>query len=601
MMTAETASEQKDAEPSRAAPIGEAPDAEVSRSPIAPAAGWLGHEILLRPPNTSVRTLAMRRAQQTYGNSHVQRILSKSNAGAETARAVQLKCACGGTCPRCKAPEAGADSATAAVSAAGLSASAKQRLIRPKSVPDDGAKDAARTMGIESTASGREGYLTVGRYAPATAPGQSRSAPSSVGLVLSQPGDPYEVEADRVAEAVVAPDADVGTGVASRGDPGSRPASEGSRLGPSLKIGEAGATNDAPGAELALGSGRPLERPVRDFMESRFFRDFDRVRVHTDTAAAVSAHSLGAMAFTTGRDIVFAEGRYRPATGEGRKLLAHELTHVLQHEEGTGAGPLPAVRRTIDAAHSSITPAAVKPLSNQEITEQIGLVRAQLATIAPTSPEFATLQTNERLLQEEQVLRGVEQKAPAAGTAESDLDQRVARFKQTVLQTAIVRLTLNQQNLERRRAFLTSKLTPLQVQQESLGTVAADLEQTAVRNQAYWTFNEWAGEPSARRRWVLEHQIKGQYRACTGCHLMLRADELDKIDPIGGLAALTPAQRLGGMAGIGPARIPTSPSERAEHAPFGPQRRHRPPVPPRSAPNSSRWDPTATKSSRKMS
>ena len=383
--------------------------------------------------------------------------------------------------------------------------------------------------------------------------------------MLSQAGDPYEVEADRVAEAVVSPGHDAGPRGYACGGEGSRPGCDESKPGPLLRkaTGDV-ATSGNSVVHPALGSGRPLEPPVRDFMESRFSHDFGSVRVHTGPGPAAAAQSLDALAFTAGPDVVFAEGRYQPETADGRKLLAHELAHVVQQGEGAAAGPMPAVRRTIDAAHSTLTPAAVKPLTDQEIVEQLRLVRAQLATLAPTSLEYSTLQMNERLLQEEQVLRGVQQSAPAPGTEESDLDAQVARFKQAVLQTAVVRLTLNQQNLERWRAYLNSKLTPLQVQQESLGTTAADLEKTAAQTHASSTFNEWAGDPSARRRWVLEQQIQGRYRACTGCHLIVRADELDKIDPMGGDAALTPAQRLGAMAGIGAASVPQSPAQRAE-------------------------------------
>jgi hypothetical protein len=71
-------------------------------------------------------------------------------------------------------------------------------------------------------------------------------------------------------------------------------------------------------------------------MESRFARDFSSVRVHTGAEASAAARSLEAAAFTLGRDIVFADGRYTAGTGPGRELLVHELTHVVQ-QEGTGA------------------------------------------------------------------------------------------------------------------------------------------------------------------------------------------------------------------------------------------------------------------------
>jgi hypothetical protein len=73
-----------------------------------------------------------------------------------------------------------------------------------------------------------------------------------------------------------------------------------------------------------------LPESARAFFEPRFGHDFGQVRIHTGAKAAESAHSLGAYAYTLGHDIVFDQGRFAPGTGEGRKLLAHELTHVVQ-------------------------------------------------------------------------------------------------------------------------------------------------------------------------------------------------------------------------------------------------------------------------------
>jgi hypothetical protein len=76
-------------------------------------------------------------------------------------------------------------------------------------------------------------------------------------------------------------------------------------------------------------------------LEPRFGRDFGHVRVHTDTAAAESAAALNASAFTLGHDVVFATGRYTPRTGEGIKLLTHELTHVIQEGKPSWSGSAP--------------------------------------------------------------------------------------------------------------------------------------------------------------------------------------------------------------------------------------------------------------------
>jgi Domain of unknown function (DUF4157) len=81
--------------------------------------------------------------------------------------------------------------------------------------------------------------------------------------------------------------------------------------------------------------GQPLDHGTRSFMESRFGADFSDVRVHSDTRAAASADELAANAYTTGRDIYFAAGKYAPNSPDGQHLLAHELTHALQQGSST--------------------------------------------------------------------------------------------------------------------------------------------------------------------------------------------------------------------------------------------------------------------------
>jgi Domain of unknown function (DUF4157) len=76
--------------------------------------------------------------------------------------------------------------------------------------------------------------------------------------------------------------------------------------------------------------GQPLESAARAFMEPRFNYDFSRVRVHAGSLAAESARAVGAQAYTVGQDVVFAHGKYTPSTTEGKRLLAHELSHVVQ-------------------------------------------------------------------------------------------------------------------------------------------------------------------------------------------------------------------------------------------------------------------------------
>ncbi|HLM54878.1 MAG TPA: DUF4157 domain-containing protein [Pyrinomonadaceae bacterium] len=150
-------------------------------------------------------------------------------------------------------------------------------------------------------------------------------------LEVGPAGDHFELEADRVADEVMS-GATAGPGRSGASGLQRRTAAA---AGPS----PAGPAAAPPVVREALDApGRPLEAGTRDFMESRFGHDFSRVRIHDDTRADASSRALDAAAYTVGRDIVFRAGRYEPGTAAGRRLIAHELTHVLQ-QGAAGLGP----------------------------------------------------------------------------------------------------------------------------------------------------------------------------------------------------------------------------------------------------------------------
>lgn len=152
--------------------------------------------------------------------------------------------------------------------------------------------------------------------------------------LAAAPGDAFEREAERLAESVVRMPEPVGAG----GDEGPH-----RRKGVDQRTGTATAKRSwtdsarqcaAPAVGLGAlrSAGRPLDAETRTFMEPRFGYDFSHVRVHTDARAALSAKAIHAEAFTVGDQIVFGTGQYRPRTGEGRALIAHELVHVVQQD-----------------------------------------------------------------------------------------------------------------------------------------------------------------------------------------------------------------------------------------------------------------------------
>lgn len=94
---------------------------------------------------------------------------------------------------------------------------------------------------------------------------------------------------------------------------------------------------------VSLGSsGQVLPESSRSFFEPRFGHDFSNVRLHTDAVAAKSAQSVNALAYTTGNNIVFNSGQYSPHSDSGKRLMAHELTHVVQQQKA-----VPSVQRKI--------------------------------------------------------------------------------------------------------------------------------------------------------------------------------------------------------------------------------------------------------------
>jgi Domain of unknown function (DUF4157) len=163
-------------------------------------------------------------------------------------------------------------------------------------------------------------------------------------LAISEPGDRYEQEADRIAQQILT-------------HPWSPTATPRQRLlsVPAQTIQQRGVDSSSgldkvpPQVDAALSApGRPLDAATRGYFEPRFGHDFGRVRVHVDHAAA---EAMQAHAFTVGHRIVFGAHRYQPGTEEGRRLLAHELTHVVQQSQNApphAPHPGPSLQRRVN-------------------------------------------------------------------------------------------------------------------------------------------------------------------------------------------------------------------------------------------------------------
>jgi hypothetical protein len=157
-------------------------------------------------------------------------------------------------------------------------------------------------------------------------------------LQVNEPGDQYEREADNVADQVMRM-----ANPSGNGDAFFKPApTTVQRKCQHCEEEEKLHRKESSGAQTqgsheldsyvgSLGSsGHALPESSRQFFEPRFGHDFSNVRLHTDSVAAKSAQSINALAYTTGNNIVFNNGQYAPDSDSGKRLMAHELTHVLQ-------------------------------------------------------------------------------------------------------------------------------------------------------------------------------------------------------------------------------------------------------------------------------
>jgi len=147
------------------------------------------------------------------------------------------------------------------------------------------------------------------------------------------------------------------------------------------------------------GSGTPLSAATRTFFEPRFGADFSRVRVHTDARANDTAKSINAKAFTTANDIVFGSGQYKPESIEGQHLLAHELTHVIQQD---GGQLLPEIQRRIDPTAMTVTADVAAGLGDDDLRLAIDDVRTYLNNTPTGDPLYDAAAGNLQVLETEQ-------------------------------------------------------------------------------------------------------------------------------------------------------------------------------------------------------
>ncbi|WP_018308896.1 DUF4157 domain-containing protein [Cupriavidus sp. UYPR2.512] len=270
--------------------------------------------------------------------------------------------------------------------------------------------------------------------------------------------------------------------------------------------------HDSPG--LSLGPAQPLGQCERSFFEARYQADLSAVRVHDNPDTAASAAQLHARAFALGPAIAFGAGEYRPDTGTGRRLLGHELAHVVQ---ATGAAHAHPVLRRQESASQEASPGSDLVCSAETDEPQV---------CEDTPVPAASAQAGQ----------------PAALNLSGSFDERMSAFKQLVKTTAIHRLIGNQRNLDL-WAVLIDKVIP-----------ATDLASVGmIQSGGLRAYNEMQDIRDPMVRELRAHQAVGRYRACTGCHIENQAwGTRTERSALGGPEWLSPNERRAGLAAPGP-------------------------------------------------
>jgi hypothetical protein len=190
-------------------------------------------------------------------------------------------------------------------------------------------------------------------------------------LRVGQSNDEYEQEADRVADHVMRtpepgptnPARPLSISPIQRQTENDYEEARADRTGPTVP-------RVSPPVESAVhasrGRGQEMSTNARRFFESRFGTDLSSVRIHSDAQAAAAAHHLRARAFTVGSDIFFAHAQYRPESVAGKRLMGHELAHVIQQRRGSVGGSrsepgMPVNHQSVGASrdHRSTAPHSV--------------------------------------------------------------------------------------------------------------------------------------------------------------------------------------------------------------------------------------------------
>jgi hypothetical protein len=258
-------------------------------------------------------------------------------------------------------------------------------------------------------------------------------------LAVSHPDDPDEREADALADRVLgmtAPSGDplavggVGAALSRACCAQCDDEEEGPRVSRRAERAViAGPASARTAARAVAEGGEPLAAAERAYFEPRFGHDLSGVRIHTHGAAARAAQGIGALAYTHGQDIAFASGQFRPDTAGGRRLLAHELAHTLQHSGGaplldrqtSTEGAVTIRRRAVDKIYRQCPP----PIMNRGAAGGCGLCMggnaADIGSEVHRQAQYRFFSSDPSLIQDNARMERIIESAPGGSTPRSGL------------------------------------------------------------------------------------------------------------------------------------------------------------------------------------
>jgi hypothetical protein len=222
---------------------------------------------------------------------------------------------------------------------------------------------------------------------PPHLPAPRLPSPIQAKLKIGAVDDPLEHEADRVADQVMLMPAPALTSAppqVSR-ECVACEAEEEEKLRRKEVWTTEGAASEAPTSvrEVLRSPGQPLDAATRAYFEPRFGQDFSGVRVHTDRRAARSAQAVDSLAYTVGRNIVFASGNYRPHSAVGQRLMAHELTHVVQQGAAHQLAPGAVSLRLRSEGANHVGPPLLSPHTAAQTLQRTPARKVDCASTAP--------------------------------------------------------------------------------------------------------------------------------------------------------------------------------------------------------------------------